>query len=146
MVSNGHCIILTSHSMEECEILCARLAIMVNGQFECLGSPQHLKDKYGEGYMVSVRVDQHFQSELIKQIQTDFPSALVKEQRNSHLLIQIGNVPSLKNLFQLFQKHKQTNNISDYSISQTTMDDVFISFAQQPVEVDDFKDFDDLPG
>lgn len=37
-------------SMEECEALCTRLAIMVNGQFKCLGSPQHLKSKFGSGY------------------------------------------------------------------------------------------------
>jgi len=36
--------------MEECEALCTRLAIMVNGKFRCLGSPQHLKNKFGEGY------------------------------------------------------------------------------------------------
>lgn len=32
--------------MEECEALCTRLAIMVNGSFKCLGSVQHLKNKY----------------------------------------------------------------------------------------------------
>ena len=31
--------------MEECEALCTRLAIMVNGEFKCLGSIQHLKSK-----------------------------------------------------------------------------------------------------
>lgn len=32
-------------SMEECEALCTRLAIMVNGSFKCLGTTQHLKYK-----------------------------------------------------------------------------------------------------
>ena len=31
--------------MEECEALCTRLAIMVNGEFKCLGGIQHLKNK-----------------------------------------------------------------------------------------------------
>lgn len=31
--------------MEECEALCTRLAIMVNGSFKCLGTIQHLKYK-----------------------------------------------------------------------------------------------------
>ena len=31
---NGQSVVLTSHSMEECEALCDRLAIMVNGQFQ----------------------------------------------------------------------------------------------------------------
>lgn len=32
-------------SMEECEALCTRMAIMVNGRFRCLGSVQHLKNR-----------------------------------------------------------------------------------------------------
>ena len=40
---SGTSIILTSHSMEECEALCDRLAIMVQGTFQCLGGPQHIK-------------------------------------------------------------------------------------------------------
>lgn len=53
----GRSVILTSHSMEECEALCTRLAIMVNGQFRCLGSIQHLKNKYGAGYTVTLKVN-----------------------------------------------------------------------------------------
>lgn len=32
-------------SMEECEALCTRLAIMVNGSFQCIGSLQHIKSR-----------------------------------------------------------------------------------------------------
>lgn len=42
--------------MEECEALCTRLAIMVNGQFRCLGSTQHIKNKFGDGYIVIIGV------------------------------------------------------------------------------------------
>ena len=41
--------VLTSHSMEECEALCTRLAIMAQGSFRCLGAPQHLKSRFGAG-------------------------------------------------------------------------------------------------
>ena len=33
-------IILTTHSMEECEALCPRIGIMATGQLKCLGSAQ----------------------------------------------------------------------------------------------------------
>ena len=36
---------LVSRSMEECEAVCTRLAIMVHGSFRCLGSPQHIKNR-----------------------------------------------------------------------------------------------------
>jgi ABC-type multidrug transport system ATPase subunit len=49
-------IILTTHSMEECEALCPRLGIMANGRLRCLGSPQHLKNKFGKGYQIELKV------------------------------------------------------------------------------------------
>ena len=42
--------------MEECEALCTRLAIMVNGKFKCLGSTQHIKNRFGDGYIVVIRI------------------------------------------------------------------------------------------
>lgn len=54
--SVGKSIVLTSHSMEECEALCTRLAIMVNGEFKCLGSTQHLKNKFSKGYLLVIQM------------------------------------------------------------------------------------------
>lgn len=50
------CLFVCVHSMEECEALCTRLAVMVNGQFKCLGSPQHLKSKFGSGYTLLAKI------------------------------------------------------------------------------------------
>ena len=43
--------------MEECEALCTRLAIMVNGRLQCLGGPQHLKNKFGQGYTAEIKTE-----------------------------------------------------------------------------------------
>lgn len=43
---NKRTVIITSHSMEECEALCTRTAVMVEGQFYCMGTIQNLKEKY----------------------------------------------------------------------------------------------------
>ena len=42
--------------MEECEALCDRLAIMVNGQFQCFGNIPHLKNKFCQGFTVLVKL------------------------------------------------------------------------------------------
>ena len=49
-------IIMTTHSMDEAETLCKRLAVMVNGEFVCLGRSIDIKQKYGYGYEVEVRI------------------------------------------------------------------------------------------
>ncbi|OTF77724.1 hypothetical protein BLA29_011478, partial [Euroglyphus maynei] len=54
--SGGSSLVLTSHSMEECEALCDRLVIMVNGRIRCIGSPLHLKRKFGNGYIVQIKL------------------------------------------------------------------------------------------
>ena len=42
--------------MEECEALCSKLVVMVNGKFRCVGSLQHLKGKFGTGYSAMIKV------------------------------------------------------------------------------------------
>lgn len=49
-------VIMTTHSMDEAETLCKRMAIMVNGEFVCLGKSGQIKEKYGYGYEVDVRI------------------------------------------------------------------------------------------
>ena len=66
LTRQGKSIVLTSHSMEECEALCTRLAIMVNGEFRCLGSIQHLKNKYGSGIVLQVKIRQNILREQVE--------------------------------------------------------------------------------
>jgi ATP-binding cassette, subfamily A (ABC1), member 3 len=49
-------VVLTTHSMEECEALCGRVGIMVGGRLRCLGSVQHLKGRYGQGYQLEIKL------------------------------------------------------------------------------------------
>ena len=49
-------VIMTTHSMDEAETLCKRMAIMVNGEFVCLGRAGQIKEKYGYGYEIEVRI------------------------------------------------------------------------------------------
>ncbi len=49
-------VILTTHLMEEAEYLCTKMAMMVSGNFSCVGTPQELKAKYGKGYEVEINV------------------------------------------------------------------------------------------
>jgi len=58
--------------MEECEALCTRMAIMVNGRFQCLGSTQHLKAKFGEGYSLIIKIRQG--SNTVSDSETEVPS------------------------------------------------------------------------
>ncbi|XP_028058270.1 ABC transporter A family member 1-like isoform X2 [Camellia sinensis] len=48
-------VILTTHSMNEAQALCTRIGIMVGGQLRCIGSPQHLKTRFGNHLELEVK-------------------------------------------------------------------------------------------
>ncbi|XP_050748329.1 ATP-binding cassette sub-family A member 13 [Gymnogyps californianus] len=133
-VRDGCAAVLTSHSMEECEALCTRLAIMVNGSFKCLGSPQHIKNRFGDGYSVKVWLSKEisYRSMILDCLQMHFPGTQFKGQ---HLNLLEYHVPRsqgcLAELFRVLENHKAFLQIKHYSISQTTLEQVFINFATQ---------------
>ncbi|KAL0617246.1 ATP-binding cassette sub-family A member 3 [Plecturocebus cupreus] len=71
-------------SMEECEALCTQLAIMVQGQFKCLGSPQHLKSKFGSGYSLRAKVRSEGQQEALEEfkafVDLTFPGSVLEDE------------------------------------------------------------------
>ena len=58
-------IIFTTHSMEEAEALSTKMGIMVKGgNFKCFGSSQHIKDKFGTGYVVEIKAQMPIKEEI----------------------------------------------------------------------------------
>ncbi|CAF3959723.1 unnamed protein product, partial [Rotaria magnacalcarata] len=112
---HGKPIILTSHSMEECEALCTRLAIMVNGKFKCLGSIQHLKSKFGEGYTIMTKLKEFNQTrvdEFYSVIKNSFANSELKEAYEGFVHIHIDQVNvSLAQLFRIIESCKETHSI-----------------------------------
>uniref|UniRef100_A0A8C2KUA2 ATP-binding cassette, sub-family A (ABC1), member 12 n=1 Tax=Cyprinus carpio TaxID=7962 RepID=A0A8C2KUA2_CYPCA len=137
----GKCaVVLTSHSMEECEALCTRLAIMVKGQFRCLGSLQHIKNRFGKGftvkmYLAGASCDVDMISNFMQQ---NFPSTYLKDHHSNmveyHVPVAPGGVGSI---FGLLESNKAVLQIKHFSVSQTTLDEVFINFAMGKTDTDE---------
>lgn len=47
---DGRIVVLTTHYMDEADILGDRIAIMAEGDVQCTGSSLFLKNRYGVGY------------------------------------------------------------------------------------------------
>jgi hypothetical protein len=132
LIKENRIVILTSHSMEECEALCTRLVIMVNGQFKCLGSPQHLKTKFGSGYKLAIRLDDVKEKDsLFKFMKENFPTSIMQESHKNlfEFILPFGDT-RLSEIFGKIEKNRDRLSIKDYSLSQTTLDQVFINFAR----------------
>lgn len=67
----GKIIVLTTHFMDEADILGDRIAIMAEGKVECTGSSLFLKKRYGVGYNLVIAKKNRTQSPKIEEfIQT----------------------------------------------------------------------------
>ncbi|KAH3872029.1 hypothetical protein DPMN_035242 [Dreissena polymorpha] len=126
--------------MEECEALCTRIAIMVNGQFKCLGSPQHLKNKFSEGYIlfatIGTPVDGSLPDtkDLQNFIEQQFPGCNLKDVDRRMVNYHITDTSmTLARIFGKMETAITHFNIEDYSVSQTTLEQVFINFAKSQV-------------
>ncbi|XP_028673550.2 ATP-binding cassette sub-family A member 13-like [Erpetoichthys calabaricus] len=133
-VQSGCAAVLTSHSMEECEALCTRLAIMVNGHFKCFGSPQHIKNRFGGYYSVNVWLsrESNDQNSVSQFLSSHFAGTYLKEQHRGLLEYQVPKKEGgLAEMFRLLEMNKESLKIEGYSITQMTLDQVFINFALQ---------------
>uniref|UniRef100_A0A8C7RNS4 ATP-binding cassette sub-family A member 2 n=1 Tax=Oncorhynchus mykiss TaxID=8022 RepID=A0A8C7RNS4_ONCMY len=145
ILKTGRSVVLTSHSMEECEALCTRLGIMVNGRFKCLGSIQHLKNRFGDGYMITVRTKTSSSvKEVVRFFNRNFPEAVLKESHHTKVQFQLKSERiSLAQVFSKMEQVVEVLGIDDYSVSQTTLDNVFVNFAKK--QSDNLEQQESLP-
>ena len=89
----------------------------------------------GKTHFLQVRSSQP--SLFVAAFQEKFPSAILKEQHYHKAVFQlsISDDPlsnlSLAEVFEMLEDRRQELKIEDYSVSQTTLDDVFINFAKK---------------
>ncbi|GAB5359398.1 hypothetical protein AAMO2058_000540400 [Amorphochlora amoebiformis] len=131
-------VILTTHSMEECEALCSRLGIMVGGRFRCIGSSQRLKTRYGSGYQIDVKVSKGGAPAFKTWLKGEFKETKILEDQGENMKFRI-NPPqgtTLGGIFRLIEKNRKTQafGIIEYSVSETSLEQIFIHFARQQQE------------
>lgn len=82
-------VILTTHSMEECEALCTRIGIMVGGVLRCLGSSQHLRSLYGHGFQLEFGMVLPSSDQIQQQAQA-LAQAAGKTVQDTHALLDLN--------------------------------------------------------
>jgi ABC-type multidrug transport system ATPase subunit len=72
--------------MEEADALCQRIGIMCKGELQCLGTPLHLKSKFGEGYTLSVSLqgfsadEEEFNRRELLELESQMAQAVLQAQ------------------------------------------------------------------
>lgn len=128
--------------MEETEALCTRMCIMVNGELKCLGSLQHLKSVYGDGYTVLVKITceksklNEACASFIEKMLNSINNSVVKENRDGFVNMQIkdNSIKMLGNVFSLIESIKNEYYIEYYFVTQTKLEQIFLNFASRQID------------
>lgn len=127
--------------MDETEALCTRVGIMVNGELKCLGSLQHLKSKYGDGYTLLAKVafdktDSELIEEFISFMTSTFSNSVLKEQKDGFVNIHINDnsIKMLANIFSVIESVKSKYSIEYYVVTQTKLEQIFLNFASRQID------------
>jgi len=150
-------VIITTHSMEECLALCHRIGIMVGGNLRCLGTAQQLQNRFGNGYELDINIPAEKLSEvlayfrtcgklgsaeLIESFDNDSKINLIPFRRISLFQPQLitkgksgqdvcaAKKLSLGHMFEIVESAKEKFNIKNYTLSQTSLEQIFINLAR----------------
>ena len=128
-------IFLTTHYMEEADQLCDRIGIIDDGKIQVIDSPENLKKAMGNE-VISIIFEEgenrdSFLSELEK---IEFVSKINKDGSKLTLFASNGT-EVIPKIFQI--SSKLNIKITSISLTQPTLDDVFISYTGHEIRDDD---------
>ncbi|XP_068306286.1 ABC transporter A family member 10-like [Pyrus communis] len=123
-------IILTTHSMEEAEVLCDRLGIFVDGRMQCIGNPKELKARYGGSYIFTMTTSWDHEEEVERMVRNLSPNALKTYRLSGTQKFELPkNEVRIADVFHTVECAKRRFAVFAWGVVDTTLEDVFIKVA-----------------
>ncbi|KAM4663281.1 cholesterol transporter ABCA5 isoform 1-T2 [Discoglossus pictus] len=134
---SNHVILLSTHIMEEADILADRKAVISQGTLKCIGSSLFLKSKLGVGYCLSMDIETTCNVEAVSTlIFSHISGASLMQQREKSLLyaLPLRDVDKFQGLFSALDSNSNLGVIT-YGVSMNTLSDVFFKLETE-AEID----------
>jgi len=90
-MKKGRSIVLTTHAMEEADILSDRIAVISKGRLKCVGTSLYLKANYGDGYRLSVVIEKRDLEGVLNEIKQMMPSVNTVDCSGGSIILGITN-------------------------------------------------------
>ena len=99
-------ILLTTHYMDEADILGDRIGVMHNGKMTCLGTSMFLKNRFGVGYVMTIEKSTPDENDKIEPFMLEHlgPNVQIVSEIAGEMTVQIPNeyAPKFKDFFEDF--------------------------------------------
>ena len=122
-------IILTTHYMDEADVLGDRIGIMCKGTLQCIGSPLFLKNRFGVGYKLTfVKQRRESHPQLGKFLQTYFDGVKKVSEVQSEVSYVITKTESANfaSFFTQLDQRLDEFDVTSYGVSMSNLEDVFL--------------------
>ena len=130
-------IFLTTHYMEEADSLCDRIGIIDHGKIQVIDTPKNMKNDLGnEIISLVIESNSNYDSFLLELKKIEFIKKFNEDDSKLTLFTSNGTevIP------QIFQISSELGiKIKSISLTQPTLDDVFISYTGHEIRDDDSK-------
>ena len=122
-------IILTTHYMDEADVLGDRIGIMAAGKILCLGTSLFLKDRYGAGFKLTiVKKSKKANKAIQPYLEAELGDVEKLSEVSSEITFKIPSdkAPMFQEFFEKFDNELKRLDIVSYGISMTTLEEVFL--------------------
>jgi ABC-2 type transport system ATP-binding protein len=128
-------IFLTTHYMEEADKLCDRIGIIDGGKIQVIDSPENMKKAMGnEVISIILEEEKNYNSFLSELKKIEFVNK-INEDGSKLTLFASNGTEVIPKIFQISSELKI--KIISISLTQPTLDDVFISYTGHEIRDDD---------
>jgi ABC-type multidrug transport system ATPase subunit len=133
----GRAIILTTHSMEEADELCSRLGMFVDGEMKIIGEPKELIRNYGHYLILTLTTALETKAQVVEFVKGLVPSAVLKRDIEGTQRFELPSADAhLDVIFAQMLDNKARLRVIDWSISNATLEDVFLQTASSAAAFD----------
>lgn len=128
-------IFLTTHYMEEADQLCDRIGIIDDGKIQVIDSPENLKKAMGNEVISLIFEEGENRDSFLSELEKiEFVNKINKDGSKLTLFASNGT-EVIPKIFQI--SSKLNIKITSISLTQPTLDDVFISYTGHEIRDDD---------
>jgi len=127
-------IFLTTHYMEEADKLCDRIGIIDGGKIQVIDSPENMKKAMGNEVISIILEGENHTSFLSELKKIEFVTK-INEDGSKHTLFASNGTEVIPKIFQISSELKI--KITSISLTEPTLDDVFISYTGHEIRDDD---------
>ena len=129
-------ILLTTHYMDEADILGDRIGIMTAGKMTALGSSMFLKSRFGMGYVMTIiKSSPTPNADILPYLREKLGDEVLKlSEIQGEMTIQIPREYTylFKDFFSAFDDDLSMLGIQSYGVSITTLEQVFLEIGHDP--------------